>query len=121
AEPQVARGIGAQPERAGGKVALELGQRKLRDLAGFRIEPTEERFAEARIPGDAGVIDDHVVRLDGLAAEVIFGQHDARGAAGRPRQGLERVAPLWLLAQIDRRQILGETAVNLDALVAALL
>jgi hypothetical protein len=49
-------------------------------LAGFGIEAPEELLAEARIPGDAVRIDYDVVRLNGLARQIVFGDDDARAA-----------------------------------------
>ena len=89
--------------------------------AGLRVEPAQELLAEARVPGDAVGIDDHVVRLDGLAPEVILGDDDAGGAALGTRQRLELVLPLRAGAQVDAAEEVGGAAVDLNPLVAALL
>ena len=89
--------------------------------AGLRVEPAEELLAEARIPGDAVSIDDHVMRLDGLAPEIVFGDDDAGGAALGTRQRLELVFPLRRGTQIDAGEEIGGAAIDLNALVAALL
>ena len=55
----------------------------VRDLAGYRIELGQELLAEMREPDAAVAIDDHVVRLDLLPRQIVFGDDDARRAAGR--------------------------------------
>ena len=55
------------------------------DLAGFGIESAKKLLAEARIPSDAVGIDHHIVRLNGLARQVVFRNDDARAAAFRTR------------------------------------
>ena len=91
----------AAPRMPVGKPGLCSGTGILGDLAGLGIEPAEVLLAEVRVPGDAVLIDDHVVRLDGLARQVVFGDDHAGGAAARTRQRLERIVPLRLRAQID--------------------
>ena len=76
-------------------------------LAGSRIELAEDLLAEAGVPRDAARVDDHVVRLPRSLRQIVLGVDDLRRLARRPRQRLERVAPLRSGAQIDRRQILG--------------
>ena len=120
AEPQVAVAVRAQAERAGREARLVQRDGKFRDLAAARIELAEVLLAEARIPGDAVRIDDHVMRLDRFARQIVFGDDDARALALRARQGLQRIGPRTA-AEIDRAQIVGEAAIDLHALVAALL
>ena len=52
----------------------------------------------------------HVVRRNGLARQIVFGDHDVGGAALGPRQGLQLVRPGRPAAQIHRCQISGELA-----------
>ena len=108
-------------EETGRIAGLVLGHRIFLDRAGLGIEPAEELLAEARIPGDAVIIDDHVVRRDRVARQVIFGVDHAGGAAARPRERHEVEAPLLLGAEIDGRPELGGGAIDLHALIAALL
>jgi len=62
-------------------------------FAGLGIEPPEVLFAEARIPGDAFLIDSDIMRLDDLARQIVFGDDHARAACSGTRQRLQRVAP----------------------------
>src|SRR5213075_71073 len=89
AEPQVAVAVGAQAEQPGREAVLHLRDGELAHRARFRIKPPEVLLAETRVPRDALCIDDHVVRLDGLARQVVFGIDDARRAPARPRKGLQ--------------------------------
>src|SRR4029079_13068785 len=57
------------------------------------VAPACELLAEARSPGDAVGIDDDVMRLDGLARQIIFGDDHAGAAAFRARQRVECVVP----------------------------
>src|SRR5215467_11650120 len=120
-QPQVAVAIRAQPEQPGREARLVDVDGKFPDLAGLRVEAPEVLLAEARVPGDPVGVDDDVVRRDRLARQVVLGVDDARRAAGGARVRLERVAPLRRGAAVDRREVLGGRAVDLDALVAALL
>ena len=108
------------PEEAGGEAGLVHRHWILAGLAGLGIEPAQELLAEARIPGDAVGIDDDVMRLDGLARQIIFGDDHAGAAAFRARQRLERVVPLRARAQIDAAEKVGHAAIDLHALVPAL-
>ena len=122
AEPPIAVPVGAQPERALREVRLVQRHRIFLDLAGLRIEPAEELLAEARVPGDAVLIEHDVVRRDGFAREVILGVDHARGAALGTRQHLQVERPLRLAAaEIDGAEKFGDVAEDLDALIAALL
>ena len=96
AEPQIAGRSVRSAERSGRVAGLVLGDRIFGDLAGLGIESAEELLAEARIPGDAVSIDDDVVRLDGVARQIVFGVDDAGGAAARPWKWIEVEAPLLL-------------------------
>ena len=96
AEPQIAVLVGAQRQESGREARLVLGHRIFGDLAGLGIEPAEVLLAEARVPGDAILIDDHVVGFDGFTRQVVFGVDHARGAAARPRHRVELEAPLRL-------------------------
>ncbi len=102
AEPQIAVAVGAQRQaKPVGKPGLCSGIGIFGDLAGLGIEPAEILLAEARVPGDAVLIDDDVMRRDRVARQVVFGIDHAGGAAARPRQRLEREVPLRLCAEID--------------------
>jgi hypothetical protein len=87
AQPQIAGLVGAQPEEAGRESGLVHRDRIFAGLAGLGIEPAQELLAEARIPGDAVAIDHHVMRLDGLTRQVVFGDDDAGVAALGTGQG----------------------------------
>ncbi len=115
AEPQIAVLVGAQRQESGREAGLVLGHREFGDLAGLGIEPAEILFAEARVPGHAVLIDDHVVGLDGVARQVVLGVDHARGAAARPGHRLERETPLRLRAQIDGGEKVGRRLVDLHA------
>ena len=59
----------------------------------LRIEPAEILLAKGREPDHAVDIDDHIMRLDRLARQIVFGIDDAGRRAGRTRQGLEFEIP----------------------------
>ena len=61
------------------------------------------------------------MRRDGLARQAVFRIDDPRRPAGRARKGLERIGPRRTGAEIDGAEIVRERAVDLDALVTALL
>src|SRR5258708_8150798 len=84
------------------------------------MQATEVLLAETGVPRDALVVDDHIMRRDGLARQVVLGVDDARRAAGGSREGLQLVAPLRRFRLVDRAEVLGGGAVHLHALVAAL-
>src|SRR5438034_7107986 len=66
---------------------------RTRVLQRLRIESTEELLVELRIPDDAVAIDDHVVRHQGPARKVVFGNDDARALAFDAGQGLQVIRP----------------------------
>src|SRR6202035_963120 len=68
--------------------------RKFLHFACPGIEPAEILLAETRVPDDAAFIDDHVMRRDGLARQVVFGIDHARRDSGRARLRLELEIPL---------------------------
>jgi len=78
-------------------------------LAGPGIDLAQELLAEIRVPGLA-VHDDHVVRLDGGARQIVFRNDDVGAATLDPRQGLELELVFHARAQIDFGEILGHLA-----------
>ena len=92
----------------------------MRHLAGRGVHLAEEHLAEVGVPDVAGPIHHHVMRLNSVFRQIVFGDHDLGGFAFRARQNLERIAPALTRAQIDRAEIVGEAAIDLHALVAAL-
>ena len=89
ADPDVAVGIDFEIERALGMVGLQHRDRIVRHLAGVRIDLGQELLAEVREPHAAVGIDDHVVGLNLFPRQIVFGDDDAGGAAGRARRGRE--------------------------------
>ena len=67
----------------------------------FGIEIAGELRGEIRVPDDAVLIDDHVMRLRFLPRQVVFRIDDVGGAALRARQRLELVVARLGLAQVD--------------------
>ena len=108
ADPDEAILVHFEIERALGMIGLLHRNREIRHLAGLRVELGEELLAEVRIPDHAVGIDDHVVGLNLLSGQIIFGDDDARSAAGRTRRHLEVEAVLGLAAEIERRKIVGD-------------
>src|SRR5713101_7419013 len=49
--------------------------------------------------------ENQIMRSESFSRQVVFGDDDAGRAAGRPRQGLERVAPGLVGAEIDRGEV----------------
>ena len=92
-EPQIAVGVGFEIERAGRKLRLEHRDRVFAVFAGLGIELAQKILDEIRIPDMPCAIGAHVMRRDGLARQVVFGDDDMRGAARGPRQGLQFVVP----------------------------
>jgi len=121
AKPQIAVAIAAQAEPAGRKAWLVLEDRKFGHLARLGVETPKILLAETGIPNRAIAIDDHVMRRDRLARQIVFGIDDASGRAARARQRLEFEIPLRMRTQVYAGQEFGVGAVNLDALIAALL
>src|SRR5262245_8473812 len=78
-------------------------------------------FTKARIPDDAVAIDDHVVRRNRLTRQTEFCVDHPRRAPGRTCKCLESGIPLRTTTEIDRAEKLRRRAVDLDALIAALL
>ena len=101
--------VDAEVEVAGRKALAQLGHGVFGVLARFRIELAQELLAEVRVPGFA-VHDDHVVRLDGRARQIVFRNDDVGAATLDPRQGLELELVLHARAQIDGGKILGHLA-----------
>ena len=117
-QPQIAVCIGLEVERAGGRTGLEHGNGIVAILAGLRIEFAEEILDKIRIPDVALCVGAHVMRRDGFARQLIFGDDDVGGAAFGPRQRLQFVRPRRTAAQIDGREISGELAHQIVAYVA---
>src|SRR5436309_8730360 len=88
AEPQVAVAIAAQAEQTGGEAGLSKRDGELGHFSAARIEAPEILLTEARVPRGALRIDDHVVRLDELARQVVLRIDDTRRAALWARVGL---------------------------------
>ena len=109
AEQEIAVAIDAEVEIAGGEALAQLGHGVFGVLARLRIDLAQELLAEIRVPGLA-VDDDHVMRLDGRARQVIFRDDHIGAATFYPRQGLELELVLRARAQIDRGEILGHFA-----------
>ena len=63
-------------------------------------------------PDHAVGVDDDVVRLNLLSRQIVFGDDHAGRPSGRARQGLERIGPGLLAAEIDRGEVIGQ---RLDA------
>ena len=63
----------SRSERADREALLQLGQRDFRVLTGLRIEAAEELLAEIRVPDHATAIENDVMRLDGRARQIVFG------------------------------------------------
>ena len=66
------------------------------------------------------IIDDHVMRLDRLARQIVFGIDDARRRAGRARQGLQFEIPFRPGAEVDAGEIFGRAPVDPHPLIAPL-
>ena len=107
ADPGIVVLVDFEIERADRIARLRHRDRILRHLAGLRIHLAEEHLAEIRVPDVALVIEHHVVRLDQRIRQIVFGDDDMGGFAGEPRQGLERIVPGVLLAQIDAGEPFG--------------
>ncbi len=120
-EPDIAVLVRVEAERALRPALLELGQIDLGDLAGLGIHPADVLLAEVGVPDVAVLADDHVVGLDGIARQIVFGDDHLGGPPGRPRQCLERVSPGGGFAQIDRGQKFGAILLGLVACIAAFL
>jgi hypothetical protein len=120
-EPDIAVLVRVQAERALRPALLEFGQHDLGDLAGLGVHLADVLLAEVRVPDGAVLVDDHVVRLDRLARQVVLGDDHLGGASGRARQRLERIIPGRVFAQIDRGQKLGAVLLGPVAGIAALL
>ncbi len=84
-----------------GEAFLDFRNRIFGDLAGLRIHLADEQRAEIRVPDLTVAIDHHVVRFDGFARQIVFGDDEMRAAPGGPRQGVQRVAALRPVAEID--------------------
>ena len=98
-----------------------LGIGEFGDLAGLGIEPAEILLAETGEPGDAVLIDDHVMRRDFLARQVVFGiDHAGRPAASAAARFSAHIS-IARGAEIDRAEILRDGAIDLDAVFAAVL
>ena len=109
-EPQIAVAVRLEIERAGRRAGFLHRHGVFPVRAGLGIELAEKILDEIGIPDIALRVGAHVVRRDGLARQVVFGDDDVGGAALGPRQGLQRVRPGRPAAQIHRRQIGGELA-----------
>src|SRR5207253_10883927 len=121
AGPEVASLVTAQAKEASGASRLGFRDRELGHLPAARIQAPEVLLAEARVPRDALRVDDDVVRRDGFARQVVLGVDDARGAPAWTWKRLQLITPFGRLRQVDGAEILGGRAVDLHALVAALL
>ena len=95
------------PSEPFGKPGLCDGDRIFLDRSGLGVEPADELLAEARVPGDAVLIEHDVVRRDGLARQIVFGIDHLGRAALRARQRLQLVLPLPIAAEIDVAEVLG--------------
>ena len=104
ADPGIAVLVDLEVERTERPAFLDDRDRILRHLAGLLIHLAEEHLTEVGIPDVSGLIEHHIVRLDVLVGQVVFGEDDLGRLAREPRQGLELEAPGLLLAQIDGRQ-----------------
>ena len=109
AEQEMALAVDAEVEIAGGKSFAQLRHGVFGMLAGLGIDLAQELLAEIRVPGLA-VHDDHVVRLDGGARQIVFRNDDVGAATLDPRQGLELELVFHARAQIDGGEILGHLA-----------
>ena len=109
-EPPIAVVVGLERQRAGRESSAWQRIGEFRMGAGARIEPPDIGLDEVRVPDEAVRIGAHVVRRDGLARQVVFGDDDMRRAAGRARQCLERIVPRSRCAQIDRGEIFADPA-----------
>ena len=86
-EPEIALRIGFQIERTR-RPALSLD----RHLEGLMfeclgVEPPQHLAAEVAVPDDAIGIDHHVMRLDGLLRQVVFGDDHAGAVAADAHAG----------------------------------
>jgi len=91
------------------------------DLAGLRIHPADVLLAEVGVPDVAVLADDDVMRLDRVARQIVFGDDHLGGPPGGARQGLERIFPGRVFAQVDRGHEFGALFLGFIAGVAALL
>ena len=107
ADPGIVVLVELEIERADREALLGLGDRILRDLAGLGIHLAEEHLAEIGVPDGALAIEHHVMRLDQGIRQIVFGDDHMGGLAGEPRQGLERIAPGVVLAQVDAGEPFG--------------
>jgi hypothetical protein len=107
ADPEITLRVGLEIQRADRIAGLEHRYGKFPDLTGLGVHLAEELLGEVAEPDHAPLVGDDVVRLDQPARQVVLGDDDARGAAGRARQGLERIAPSLVLAQIDGGEVVG--------------
>ena len=117
ANPRVAILVDLEVERAERPAFLDDRDRILRHLAGLLIHLAEEHLTEVGVPDVSGLIEHHVVRLDVLIGQIVFGEDHLRRLAGEPRQGLELEAPGLLLAEVDAGHPLGD-GVHVAAAVA---
>jgi hypothetical protein len=99
---------------------LELGDGVFGVLAGLGIDLAEGLLAEIRVPSDAVLIDDHVMRLDRRARQIVFGDDDAGRPPGRARQRLEREFPRISLVEVNRGEVVGALAEGALAGIATL-
>ena len=84
AEPEIALRIGFEIERAGRPALALQRHREALVLQRLGVEAAENLAAEVAVPDDAVGIDHHVVRLDGLLRQIVFGDdHLGAGAARR--------------------------------------
>ena len=107
AHPEIAVGVEFEIELALRIARPVERQRIFLQLAGLGIEASEIELAEIRIPDHAVGIDQHVVRLDFLPRQIVFGDDRARAAAFDARQCLQRIFPFRRRAEIDAGEIGG--------------
>ena len=79
-DPKIAVTVELEIERPDGKSFLDLRNRIFGDLAGLGVDLAHEQRAEVRVPDDAVGVDDHVMGLDGLARQIVFGHDHPCGA-----------------------------------------
>ena len=113
ARPHIAGLVFFDVEQALRIPGLELRHGIFLQSAGLGIEFAEEHFAEVGVPDHAVLVDDHVMRLDRGAREIVFGDDDVRGFARGARQRLQVVIPLGHRTQVDRREKFGLLAILL--------